>query len=356
MMRLEHLVLVYHEDSVKYDFGWGHPFRSDRFTSFMSLIGESGLLEDPRVKLIKPEAATERDLLFAHSREYVEDVRVKAEANAPLTGDTPLNPSIVEGALAIVGSSLRAAELVAEGAVEVAEGVGGGLHHAGEGYGGGFCVFNDVAVCARAMLERHGMDRVLVFDTDVHAGNGTMDVFYEEPRVLFISVHQDPRTLYPGTGFIDQLGEGPGEGSTVNVPLPPGADDVCMAKVLEEVFLPLVREFRPQAIIRNGGSDPHFMDGLGSLNISFQGLHHIGEVVAGAASEVGCGVVDLCCSGYNPHTVAQGWLALLSGVAELDVPLVELAPPPVADGSVLAETRRVISEVQSKLAKYWSLG
>ena len=356
MMNSEPLALVYHEDSVKYDFGWGHPFRSDRFTRFMSLIAERGLLEDPRVSLVEPEAATERDLLLAHSREYVEDVMERAEAHEPLTGDTPLNPLVVEGGLAIVGSSLRAAELVAEGSVGVAEGVGGGLHHAGAAYGGGFCVFNDVAVCARALLERHGMDRVLVFDTDVHAGNGTMDVFYEEPRVLFVSIHQDPRTLYPGTGFIDQLGSGPGEGSTVNVPLPPGADDVCMALVLEEVFLPLAREFRPQAIIRNGGSDPHFMDGLGSLDISFEGLRHIGEVVAGAASDVGCGVVDLCCSGYNPRTVAQGWLALLSGVAGLDVPLVELAPPPVADGGVVGETRGVISEIQSKLAEYWALG
>jgi acetoin utilization protein AcuC len=355
-MNSEPFSLVYHEDSVKYDFGWGHPFRSDRFTSFMSLIEERGLLEDPRVSLIKPEAATERDLLLAHTREYVEGVRERAEAHEPLTRDTPLNPSIVEGALAIVGSSLRAAKLVAEGAVGVAEGVGGGLHHAGAGYGGGFCVFNDVAVCARALLERHGLDRVLVFDTDVHAGNGTMDVFYEEPRVLFISVHQDPRTLYPGTGFIDQVGGGPGEGSTVNVPLPSGADDGCMALVLEEVFLPLTREFRPQAIIRNGGSDPHFMDGLGSLNLSFQGLRHIGEVVAEAASKAGCGVVDLCCSGYNPSTVAQGWLALLSGVAGLEVPLVESTQPPVADGVVVGETRDVISEIQSKLAEYWSLG
>jgi acetoin utilization protein AcuC len=129
-----------------------------------------------------------------------------------------------------------------------------------------------------------------------------------------------------------------------------------MALMLEEVFLPLVREFRPQAIIRNGGSDPHFLDGLGSLNISFEGLRHIGEVVAGAASDVGCGVVDLCCSGYNPRTVAQGWLALLSGVAGLDVRLVESAPPPVADGSVVGETRDVISEIQSKLAEYWALG
>jgi acetoin utilization protein AcuC len=264
-----------------------------------------------------------------------------------------LNYSIVDGALAVVGSSLKAAELIAEGKVKAAEAVGGGLHHAGRSYGGGFCVFNDVAVCAQALLDRSGYDRVLVFDTDVHAGNGTMDVFYDEPRVLFISVHQDPRTIYPGTGFVEQIGRGKGEGFTVNVPLPPGADDECMDLVLGEVFAPLVREFRPQAIIRNGGSDPHFSDGLGSLNLTLEGLRSIGEAVAGAASGVSCGVVDLCCSGYNPETVAQGWLALLSGVTGFEAPLQETTAPPRASSGVLRETGAVIGEVRSKLADYW---
>ena len=352
-MMTEPFAIIYHRDALKYDFGPGHPFRANRFTKFMKLLEGLGVLADPRSKLVEPDAATDVDLLLVHTQDYLEEVRAKAEVRAPLSGDTPLNASIVEGALAVVGSSLKAAKLIAEGSVKVAEAVGGGLHHAGRSYGGGFCVFNDVAVCAQALLDRFGFDRVLVFDTDVHAGNGTMDIFYSEPRVLFISVHQDPRTIYPGTGFVEQTGNGEGEGFTVNVPLPQGADDECMNLVLEEVFTPLVREFRPQAIIRNGGSDPHFADGLGSLNITLEGLRSIGEAVAQAASGVGCGVVDLCCSGYNPETVAQGWLALLSGVTGIDALLQEKTAPSRVSSGVLRETGTVIGEVRSKLVDYW---
>jgi acetoin utilization protein AcuC len=349
----EPIAVVYHRDALKYDFGPGHPFRADRFTKFMGLLEGLGVLADPRSELVEPDAATDADLLLVHTRDYLEGVRARAKVRSPLSGDTPLNSSIVEGALAVVGSSLKAAELIAEGKAKVAEAVGGGLHHAGRSYGGGFCVFNDVAVCAQALLDRFGFDRVLVFDTDVHAGNGTMDVFYGEPRVLFISVHQDPRTIYPGTGFVKQIGRGEGKGFTVNVPLPPGADDECMDLVLGKVFAPLVREFKPQTIIRNGGSDPHFSDGLGSLNLTLEGLRSIGEAVAEAASGVGCGVVDLCCSGYNPETVAQGWLALLSGVTGFEAPLQETTAPPRVSSSVLRETGAVIGEIRSKLADYW---
>ena len=355
MKPVEPIAIVYHDEIAGYDFGPGHPFRGDRFRRFMDLIEDRGLLSDPRVELVEPDAATDDDLRLVHSDEYIEEVVSRSGLFLPISGDTPLSPSIVKSARLIVGTSLRAGELVASGAVEVAEGVGGGLHHAGRGYGGGFCVFNDVAACARSMLERHGMERVLVFDTDVHAGNGTMDIFYDEPRVLFVSVHQDPKTIYPRTGFIEQTGSGPGEGYTVNVPLPPGAGDDCMQAVLERVFKPLAKEFRPQAIVRNGGSDPHFLDGLGSLNLTLGGLRTIGEAVAEAAANSKCGVVDLCCSGYNPATVAEGWLAIISGVTGIDMALKERAPPPRASRKLLAETVRVIDELKGVLREHWDL-
>lgn len=197
---------------------------------------------------------------------------------------------------------------------------------------------------------------MLIFDSDAHAGNGTMDIFYEEPRVLYISVHQDPRTIYPGTGFIDQIGRGPGEGYTVNVPLPPGADDACMDLVLERVLKPLARAFRPQVIIRNGGSDPHFRDGLTNLGLTFTGLRSIGTAVAEAASAASCGVVDLCCSGYNLETVAEGWLAILSGVMGVEVNLMERVPPKRGDHRLLEATGGVIDALAERLRGFWSLG
>lgn len=351
---MEPIEIVYHKGVAEYDFGLGHPFRGDRFARFMRLIKEYSLLSDPRLGLVEPEPASDADFLLVHSEEYIREVERRAGVFMKLSGDTPLSPDIVEAARLIVGTSLKAGELVARG-VSVAEGVGGGLHHAGRDYGGGFCVFNDVAVCAQSMLERHGLERVLIFDTDVHAGNGTMDIFYEEPRVLYISVHQDPHTIYPGTGFVDQIGSGQGEGYTVNAPLPPGADDDCMRLVLEGVFKPLAREFKPQAIIRNGGSDPHFQDGLGGLNLTFGGLRTIGEAVADAASHSKCGIVDLCCSGYNQATIAGGWLAILSGVIGIDVTLKERISPPRSLKGLSEATQNVIDILKGGLRDYWSL-
>jgi len=351
---MDPVAIIYHEGVANYDFGWGHPFRGERFPRFMKLIEEKGLLDDPKVSLHEPEPATNDDLLLVHAEGYPEEVERREAMLIPLSGDTPLRSGISHAARLIVGSSLMAGDLVARGEAVVAEGVGGGLHHAGRGYGGGFCVFNDVAVSAQGLIERHGMERVMILDSDVHAGNGTMDIFYGEPRVLFVSVHQDPQTIYPGTGFIHQVGEGPGEGYTVNVPLPPGSGDDCMALFLEEVFKPLVAEFRPEVIIRNGGSDPHHADGLGSLNLTFKGLWSIGNAVAEAAQGAGCGVVDLCCSGYNMETVAEGWLSLLSGVMERENPVTQQECFPVYAGALEA-TRGVIEAVKGRLGEYWSL-
>jgi len=352
---VDRVAVLHHPGLVDYDFGPGHPFRGDRFERFMELLEAYGVLEQGGVDLLRPEAAGDEDLLLVHSGGYVRMVEALAERSIPLTADTPLNPGVVRAARIVVGSSLTAGELVVEGRYRVAEGVGGGLHHAGRDYGGGFCVFNDVAVCAQALVERRGLSRVLIFDTDAHAGNGTMDIFYDDPHILFISIHQDPRTIYPGTGFIHQMGEGEGEGYTVNIPLPPGADDRCLEPVIRRILLPLAREFRPQVIIRNGGSDPHFQDGLASLALSLRGLRRLGEAVAQAAREAGCGVVDLCCSGYNPSTVAQGWLALLSGVADLDLELQEPSPPPRAGRGIYERTLRVVEDLEGRLGEYWSL-
>jgi acetoin utilization protein AcuC len=196
---MEPVAVVYHEGIANYDMGWGSPFRGNRFPKFMKLIERLGLLSDPRVNLVEPGPADDGTLGLIHPEEYIKEVERREAMSIPLSGDTPLRPGIVDAARLIVGTSVRAGELVADGSVRVAEGVGGGLHHAGRGYGGGFCVFNDVAVCAQNLLENHGLDRVIILDSDVHPGNGTMDVFYGEPRVLFVSVHQDPRTIYPGT-------------------------------------------------------------------------------------------------------------------------------------------------------------
>lgn len=347
--------IVYHEGIADYDFGPEYELKGDRFPRYLKLLETEGVLEYEGIDVITPGPASDDDLLMVHSQEYIERVDRIAEERGFLAEDNPLKPSLVRAARLIVGAALKAGELVSGGMVDIAQGVGGGLHHAGRDYGDGWCVFNDVAVCARALLTRHGFERVLIFDTDAHAGNGTMDIFYDEPRVLYLGVHQDPETLFPNTGFIDQVGEGKGVGYTVNVPLPVGADDRCYGLVLDRVFKPLVQQYRPQVIIRNGGADPHFQDELADLELSYAGLRMIGEATVEAAEMAGCGLVDLVCSGYNPGFEEKGLYAILSGELGLSLDYMEDVPKPEPVAGCVEKTVSMIDELSTILRDYWRI-
>jgi len=257
--------IAYHEKYAQYDLGPGHPFRGDRFVNATRFFREHGLLSHPNVVILEPTPATREDLLRVHDEDYVDLIFRLAREKRPYDIETPVSPSILEATLLIVGGAIATGKALYEGQVSRAVALGCGYHHAGKNYGGGFCLFNDIAVLVEFLREKYGLKRVLILDHDVHFGNGTSDIYYEDPDVLFISFHQDPRTIYPGTGFVEQIGRGPGEGFNVNVPLPPHTGDQTYLYALKEIFVPLAEEFKPELIITNGGSDPHFADLLGSL-------------------------------------------------------------------------------------------
>jgi acetoin utilization protein AcuC len=349
------MAIVYHKGIVKYDFGEGHPFRGERFPRYMDIIDSHGLLGEGGMILFEPEPATDEDLAMVHTQEYIVRVMRLAENYRMLTGDTPLNPSIVEAARLIVGSGIKSANLIMGGRYNLIDSVGGGLHHAGPNYGGGFCVFNDVALCSKTLLKHGEIERILIYDTDAHAGNGTMDIFYGDPRVMFVSIHQNPRTIYPGTGFIDQIGIGEGEGYTINIPLPLGSGDNCMDLVTERVFKPIAHQFRPQVIIRNGGPDPHFQDGLASLRFTYQGFWRMGKRITEIAKEINSPIINMSCSGYNPKTVAKGMFSILAGLLEMELDFQENRKPS-GDKLQKEETNKRIDQLADKLERYWKLG
>ena len=347
--------IVYSDAINGYDFGPGHPFRSDRYTNFMNLL---------RARLeaheeIEPRCASDQELMLVHDKSYIESLLAASNgASLPsytyMSPETPLQPGMERAARFIVGASMTAAELVWKREVPHAVGVGGGLHHARRNYAAGFCIYNDVAVCALNLLENHGVERILIVDTDAHAGDGTCELFYEEPRVLFIDLHQDPRTLYPGTGFAHEIGDGKGKGFTVNVPMPPGASDQAYEYALDHIFVPLAEEFRPQIVIRNGGSDPHFADELTDLGLTMKGFHMIGKKVRQVAGRVCEGRrVDLLGSGYNQTVLPPAWLALVAGSAGIDVDLKEPFLFSMQKDSGIEETKRVVEEVKKNLRSYW---
>jgi len=350
---LNKIGIVYSDEITHYDFGNGHPFRGSRFRKYMQLLIKKKILEHPNVALFKNEPAKNEDLLLAHTKEYLEEVEMLANLQLMLSPDTPVSSSIVRAARYIVGGGLKAAKLVKHG-YRLVDSVGGGLHHAGRDYGGGFCVFNDVAICAMALLRKYDFDKVLILDTDVHAGNGTMDIFSREPRVLFIDFHQDPSTIYPGRGFIYDIGEKQGKGYTVNVPLPLYAGDKEIDLALNGVFKPLVKQFEPQVIIRNGGSDPHFGDRLGSLKMTYKGLHMIGKTVREAADDISAPIINMSCSGYNPHTVAEGMYAILNGLMDKRIDIQENDQPEYIEPQI-ETVEKIIEELAILLKDYWNI-
>lgn len=349
------LTIVYTDEIKAYDFGPGHPFRSDRYANFMNLL---------RAKLdthqeIEPRCASDDELMLVHDGAYVRDLVAASNgawtaSYAYMSPDTPLQPGLERAARFIVGSSMTATELVWKSGVPHAVGVGGGLHHARSNYAAGFCIYNDVAICALNLLQNHGLDRVLILDTDAHAGDGTCHILYQEPRVLLIDLHQDPHTLYPGTGFAHDIGEGKGKGFTVNVPMPPGASDQAYEYALDHIFAPLAEEFQPQVIIRNGGSDPHFADELTDLGLTMKGFHMIGRKVKEVAQRVCDGRrVDLLGSGYNQMVLPPAWLALVAGAAGLNLEFKEAFLFPLHKESGLLDTRRTVEEVKKNLRGHW---
>lgn len=353
-----------HSDALKdYDFGPGHPFRGDRFNRFMAHFKET-LFKTGRFDLLKKnKPATDEDLLVWHKKDYIEAVR-DASIGSPVenlwkfvSGDNvnPLTRRFPEGieraARVIVKNSMIACDMVQEKKYEKAVSLGGGLHHAKPRYGEGFCIYNDVVIAVKHLIRKHGLERVLIIDTDAHAGNGTCEAFYRDPKVLLIDMHQ--KYIYPGTGFEYEVGEGPGKGFTVNIPLPPFAHDESYKLVFEELAYPIAEEFTPQFIIRNGGSDPHVDDGITQLGLTLKGLNYIGQKVKEIAEICDGKEVDLICSGYKPSVLPEAWSAIISGLAGIEVQTKEPLSSAITKTRTLEKTKDMIKEVKRNLHSYW---
>ncbi len=346
-----------------YDFGPGHPFRGDRFRSFMSYfnttLGKSGRFEI----FLNEDSASNKDLELWHTRDYIQAMQTMSTGKRvsnllrylswdnmnPTTRQFPLG--IESAARVIVKNSMIACDLVQDGKFEKAVSIGGGLHHAKPSYGEGFCVYNDVVISVKHAIRKYALERVLILDTDAHAGNGTCQAFYSDPKVLFIDLHQ--KGIYPGTGYEDEIGEGRGKGYTVNVPLPPYANDEAFKFIFDELIFPLVDKFNPELVIRNGGSDPHPSDEITQLGLTLEGFRYIGKSLREIAKICNDKEVDLICSGYKPQVLSRAWSALISGIAGVDVDLEELSPLRTEETQILEDVTNTVRKVKRKLEPYW---
>jgi acetoin utilization protein AcuC len=268
--------VVWDDGLTRYDFGPGHPFDPVRWRLTIELARELGLLAAPGVTVVAPAPATGAELETVHDPGYIAAVRRAGQQLAPDprfglgTDDNPVFPGMHEAAAAVAGATLAAARSVWSGGASHAVSVAGGHHHAMRAAASGFCVYNDLAVAIRWLLAA-GADRVAYVDLDVHHGDGVQAAFYDDPRVLTVSLHEHPATLFPGTGLPGETGAGAGDGYAVNVALPAGTGDAGWLRALDAVAVPLLRAFKPAVLVTQHGCDSHRLDPLAHLALSVDG-------------------------------------------------------------------------------------
>ena len=266
--------LTWDETFTAYNFGSSHPMAPVRVELAIRLAREFGLLDRSNVNVCDAAVATDDLLSLVHEPDYIQAVRRVSSAPAYPdfsrglgTDDTPAFAGMHEASARVVGASVACAEAVWTGRAEHGVNIAGGLHHAMPGAASGFCVYNDVAV-AIAWLLAHGAERVAYVDVDVHHGDGVERAFWDDDRVLTVSIHESGRTLFPGTGWPEDIGGSGAKGSAVNLGLPAGTGDAGWLRAFHAIVPPLLAEFRPQVLVTQSGCDSHFLDPLGHLTLS----------------------------------------------------------------------------------------
>ncbi|MCW3095396.1 MAG: Acetoin utilization protein AcuC [Chthonomonadaceae bacterium] len=306
-----------------YNFGPQHPLKPRRLGMTYDLLDSYGVFENA-LEVVEPQHADEAEVAETHSVDYLEALsRMDRDGMIPQarrygvgTGDVPFFPEIYGSSLLYTGASAQAAQAIIDGAGggRVAFNISGGLHHAHYARAAGFCVLNDCAV-ALHRLRRH-FDRVAYVDIDVHHGDGVQELFFDDPSVLTISLHESGRTLFPGTGYTDEIGVGAGEGFAVNLPFAPYTEDETWIEAWRSAALPILRAFDPEAIVLQMGTDTHVLDPMAHLCLTAQGwLEAVKDVQA-----LGKPIVAVGGGGYNLTTVTRMWTLAVTTLAGIDVP------------------------------------
>lgn len=302
------MIYLYYSDMfMSYNFGPEHPMQPARLMLTQRMIEEYGFLYSFDVELTEPYYVSDEDLLKVHSPEYIEAVR--SETPDPAFGlsesDNPVFPGIYDASRIIAGASVEAANRVSiEGCS--AFNFAGGLHHAMPSLASGFCIFNDCALAIMALRKRLG--RVLYIDIDGHHGDGVQHIFYHDPTVLTISLHESGRYIFPGTGFIDELGYGEGRGYSVNVPMPQLAGDSAYSTAFDQIVPPLFAWFKPDVVVAQLGVDTHYYDPLTTLSLTLSGYAYLVKRIRELADRH-CGgrLLALGGGGYNLEVVPLAW-------------------------------------------------
>jgi acetoin utilization protein AcuC len=351
------LYVAWDKELAGYDFGPTHPMAPVRVQLTMELARAFGLFDREEVTLVTPVAATDAELELVHDPAYISMVKLAGGAPAGRLGgqpartllmfglgteDDPVFAGMHEATALVAGATLTAARAVWTSAAQHGASIAGGLHHAMAAYASGFCVYNDPAIAISWLLGQ-GAERIAYVDVDVHHGDGVQAAFWNDPRVLTISLHEDPATLFPGTGRAAETGGPDAEGSAVNVPLPAGTGDAAWLRAFHAVVPPLLREFAPQILVSQHGCDTHRTDPLANLALSIDAQRSAHAAIHALAHEVAGGRWLLCGGGGYQHVqvVPRSWTHLLTEAA--GYPVDPAAPTP-------AQWRDYVSSVSRQAA------
>ena len=324
----------------------GHPERMERahiFDAAAARWSAGGGLTAP------PRPATREELRRVHLGQYLDTIAATSGMAVMLDPDTFTSPESAEIALLAAGGTVLAAEHALERGEPAFALVRPPGHHAERDRAMGFCLYNNVAVAAAHALS-HGVDRVAIVDIDVHHGNGTQAIFYESPRVLYVSTHQFP--FYPGTGAADETGSGAGAGFTVNIPLEMGATDADYDLVYRTIVMPVVRQFSPQLVLVSAGYDAHERDPLASMRVTTAGYAAIVRHAMRAAGKAPVAFVTE--GGYDPRALAESLdvsFAVIAGSGSDPQPG-EAGSEPDRAGAPRGE--RALTAVRAAQARFWS--
>jgi acetoin utilization protein AcuC len=311
-----------------YDHGPQHPLRPERVQLTWDLIEALGLLSRPQVRTLGCRTATDEELLLVHTPEYLDATRRAGDGEegdfrrfgyGP--GDNPVFARMHEAAALVAGTTLAAAAAIVDGEVDHAFNAAGGLHHAMPSRASGFCVYDDPAIAIAWLLD-HGVERIAYVDVDVHHGDGPQAIFYDDPRVLTISIHESGEYLFPGTGSVDERGAGAAEGTKVNVPLEPSTGDDGWLAAFRDVVPPLVRAWRPDVLVTQLGCDTHHTDPLAHLRLTTRAyreaareLHELAHDAAGGRWLATGG------GGYQwARVVPRAWTLSFAEMIEAELP------------------------------------
>ena len=363
--------LVYSDQLASHVLSDSHPMRPIRLAHTYELVRQSGLLESPNANLIAPREATEAELTRVHSDDYLQAVKTLAvgSENGGIPygfgpGDNPIYDGIYQAQALSAGSAMVAMELVESDDYDVAFAPAGGLHHAMPTRASGFCVFNDPAMAIQAMVDAGR--RVVYIDIDCHHGDGVQHIFYDSDQVLTISLHESGQFLFPGSGFVGDIGTGMGEGFSVNVPLAPHTGDAVYATAFDAIVTPLTRAFQPDVIVTQLGMDTHVFDPITHLRLTTQGFARTVAKLSELADEAGKWIA-LGGGGYDLGAVARGWSMAFAVMSEQRIPdaipesfdaiegIVKFAdvppgnPEPVMASQIAAFADRSIEEITTAL-------